>query len=65
MLVGIKEAAKSNRVNFLQKGLPLPIREGTISVSLNFESHPSGSISIQGVSESEIDAYRAAYNSHW
>jgi hypothetical protein len=63
MLVGIKEAAKSNRVNFLQKGLPLPIREGTISVSLNFESHPSGSISIQGVSESEIDAYRAAYNS--
>jgi hypothetical protein len=62
MLIGIKETGKPNKVNYLQEGLPLPIRKGNISVSLNFESHPSGSITIQDVPESEINAYRLAYN---
>jgi hypothetical protein len=62
MLIGIKETGKPNKVNYSQVGLPLPIRKGNISVSLNFESHPSGSITIQDVPESEINAYRLAYN---
>lgn len=62
-IYGTKELPKSNQLdssNF--EGLPLPILQGSLSISLSFEGFPSGSISIESISEQEIEAYREAYS---
>ena len=43
------------------EGLPKQITEGSLSVSLSFEGFPSGSLSINSISEQEIAEYRSAY----
>lgn len=53
---------KTNRLpshNF--EGLPKPITEGSLSVSLSFEGFPTGSLSISSISEQEIGSYRTSY----
>lgn len=42
-------------------GLPMDFLYGSVSISMSFEGHPSGSIKINNIPESKIDAYRAAY----
>jgi hypothetical protein len=60
---GISSNPKSNRLsNANFEGLPLPIFKGSLSVSLSFEGQPQGSISIESISEEEIQQYRTTYN---
>jgi hypothetical protein len=51
----------SNRVTNLPE-LPVPIIEGSVNVECGFEQHPSGSISITAIPESEINLYRKELN---
>jgi hypothetical protein len=57
MLLGRKYKAINNRVTN-PPDLGLPIIDGQLSVSLSWESHPSGSISMGGIQEHEILKYR-------
>jgi len=60
-VVGREYTAISNLITNLPT-LPLDILKGQISVDCSFEEHPSGSITIEAVSESDITEYRKAYN---
>lgn len=62
-IVGYNIKDKVNLVNYpIELDLPLAFEYGSISLSLNFEDHPTGSISIDKIPETEIEAYRFAYN---
>lgn len=61
-IFGIVNEPKTNKLpsnNF--EGLPLPIVEGNLAISLSFEGFPSGSLTIANISSSEITRYREAY----
>lgn len=60
-VIGRKSRIKPNIVPAVV-GLPLDFTHGSISVSMNFESHPTGSINIEKIPEVDIAAYRSAYN---
>jgi hypothetical protein len=61
-IIGIQQVGKPNKINSNIQGLPLVFSKGSISVSLNFEQHPTGSISIVHVPETQIESYRNEYN---
>jgi hypothetical protein len=61
-IVGVEQVGKPNKINSLISALPLEFSKGSISVSLNFEQHPTGSISIIHIPETLIDQYRSAYD---
>ena len=54
--------AISNRVTNLPS-LPTEIVRGSVSIEASFEQHPTGSIVIEAIPESEIHIFRKAYNS--
>lgn len=61
-IFGLVDEPKTNKLpsnNF--EGLPLPIAEGNLAISLSFEGFPSGSLSIDNISSAEISRYREAY----
>lgn len=60
-IVGIKRTGKPNYA-YLDTLLPLNFFKGSLSISLNWEQHPTGTLNIQSVSESEIDTFRNIYN---
>jgi hypothetical protein len=61
-IYGIQSNPKPNQVtNQNIEGLPLDVFKGSLSVSMSFEGHPSGSLLIESISEEEIDLYRAVY----
>lgn len=45
-----------------QANLPVPIRLGSLSVTKNFEGHPTASINYEGIIEQDIGKYEQAYN---
>lgn len=60
-ITGRRIRSKNNKIAY-PAGLPLNFCKGSISVNMNFESHPTGSINIVGIPESDIETYRIAYN---
>lgn len=42
--------------------LPVPVTLGSLTVTKNFQEHPSASISYEGISEDDISRYEQAYN---
>lgn len=61
-IYGIQSQPKPNQItNANIEGLPLEIFKGNLSVSMSFEGHPSGTLTIESISEEEIELYRAVY----
>ena len=60
-ITGRRVRSKSNRISKVG-GLPLEFSKGSISVNINFESHPTGTINILSIPEDEIENYRQTYN---
>ena len=61
-IIGIQQQHKANKVSSNIQGLPVEFSKGSISVSLNFEQHPTGSINISNIPETKINIYRNEYN---
>jgi hypothetical protein len=42
--------------------LPVPIKLGSLTVTKNFQDHPSASITYEGITEEDISSYEQVYN---